>query len=72
MRHSDLWFKCITPFATATQPGCFLCVQCGQTSHYPENCIFRPSPSNQVTEVQLPTLMPEPQSAKTSTTLDAP
>ena len=20
-RYSDLWFKCMTPFATATQPG---------------------------------------------------
>ena len=43
MRHSDLWFKCITPFATASQPGHFPCVHCGQTSHYPGNCVFRPS-----------------------------
>ena len=38
MRHSDLWFKCITPFATASQSGRFPCAHCGQTSHYPENC----------------------------------
>jgi len=42
-RHSDLWFKCITPFATATQPGRFPCTHCGQPSHYPENCPFCPS-----------------------------
>jgi len=42
--HSDLWFKCITnPFATATRLGQFPCMHCGQTSHYPENCPFRPS-----------------------------
>ena len=45
MRHSDLWLKCITPFATASQPGRFLCVRCGQTSHYLENCVFCPSPA---------------------------
>jgi len=44
-RHSDLWFKCITPFSTATQPGRFPCIHCGQTSHYPENCNFRRSPA---------------------------
>jgi len=42
-RHSDLWFKRIIPFATATQPGRFPCTHCGQTSHYPENCPFCPS-----------------------------
>ena len=63
MRHSDLWLKCITPFATASQPGRFPCVHCGQTSHYPENCVFRPSPAQSSNH--------QPGSRDTATDIDA-
>ena len=47
MRHSDLCGSNALPYLqlTASQPGRFPCVRCGQTSHYPENCVFRPSPA---------------------------
>jgi len=43
VRHSDLWLKWITPFVRQPQSGRFPCSHCGSTSHYPENCNFRPS-----------------------------
>ena len=38
--HSDLWFKCITPFETATQLGWFPYTHCDHTSYYSESCNF--------------------------------
>ena len=41
VRLTDLWLECFsgTPASVTRWP----CVQCGSTSHYPENCLFVPN-----------------------------